>query len=201
MNQKRTLALSLIVLSCSCLSSGVLAQSGAHQHGIAHLNLVQQEGLIEVEVESPLANLVGFEHQPETKQQRQAYATAIKSFEATAQFSFNGANCKLVEQQLELPFEVADAAQLEHHHAHEEHSHEHHGEKHHDEELHHGEHHHDHSNLEARYQYSCDGVVTSVKVALFELMPQLETIKSQWFSQQAQGSTNLSKEAAVLNLK
>lgn len=47
----------------------------AHEHGVARLNLALEAGRLELELETPAANLLGFEHQPRTpKEQQQAKA-------------------------------------------------------------------------------------------------------------------------------
>ncbi len=45
---------------------------GAHAHGVAELRVVVDGGRLEVALESPLDNLVGFEHAPRTDKQRAA---------------------------------------------------------------------------------------------------------------------------------
>ncbi|MBW8192898.1 DUF2796 domain-containing protein [Neiella marina] len=213
MNPKQTVTTALVSLAALSVSTAVLAESEAHQHGIAHLNLVQQGNALEIEFESPLANLVGFEHKPETAKQQQAYGVAVEAFESQTKFEFHGASCQLVEIEIELPFAVAEAEHHEEHEGHDHDEHKHHDEhedhdhdehKHHDKheehEHHEHQHHDEHSNLMAHYQYQCDGTVTSVSVQLFNLMPQLETIQAQWFSEQKQGSASLSRNAAELPL-
>lgn len=44
-----------------------------HQHGVASLNVVLDGYALELELESPLANLLGFEHAPRTASEQQAY--------------------------------------------------------------------------------------------------------------------------------
>ena len=41
-------------------------QPGPHEHGVASLNLVVDGNLVSLELDSPAANLVGFEHTPGT---------------------------------------------------------------------------------------------------------------------------------------
>jgi len=39
---------------------------GAHVHGMARLDLAWEGAQVQIRLETPLANLVGFEHRPET---------------------------------------------------------------------------------------------------------------------------------------
>jgi hypothetical protein len=43
---------------------------GAHEHGVAHMNLAVEGQKVEIELETPLANILSFEHAPETDTQK-----------------------------------------------------------------------------------------------------------------------------------
>ncbi len=78
---------------------------GAHVHGEAQLTLATDGGLLEIMLESPAANLLGFEHKPGTAAEQQAWQqqqTLLKTGQwlqlpATAQ-------CVLQQQQLNNPW-------------------------------------------------------------------------------------------------
>ncbi len=44
---------------------------GAHVHGLSQLNLIYQEGVLEIELDSPAANLLGFEHRPRSEAEQE----------------------------------------------------------------------------------------------------------------------------------
>ena len=60
-----------IYLCLAMASAGVLA-SGPHVHGTAELCVAVENNHLNVELRSPLENLLGFEHAPKTDSQRAA---------------------------------------------------------------------------------------------------------------------------------
>lgn len=72
--------MALVLVLLALLPEVALAQH-AHEHGAARLSAVLDGGKLVVELESPLDNLVGFEHAPRTDQQR----AAIKKMEERLQ--------------------------------------------------------------------------------------------------------------------
>ena len=54
----------------------------AHEHGVAHMNVAFEGNELYIEFISPAANIVGFEHQPRTQEQKAAVKAAIKKLEA-----------------------------------------------------------------------------------------------------------------------
>ena len=90
---------SIILSLCLALSASTLyaEEHGAHEHGAATLALaVGAEGL-EIMLESPAANIVGFEHAATTDADKQTLADTVKKLEAGAElFSINTeAGCTL----------------------------------------------------------------------------------------------------------
>jgi|GEM_PF-26210 len=53
----------------------------SHQHGASSLNIVIENSTVYLEFESPWNNLVGFEHEPSTDEQREAVSQAISLLE------------------------------------------------------------------------------------------------------------------------
>lgn len=54
----------------------------AHEHGVARMNVAVEGDIMYIEFSSPAANIVGFEHYPETREQKDAVKEAEKSLEA-----------------------------------------------------------------------------------------------------------------------
>jgi hypothetical protein len=74
------------------------AQSpGAHVHGRAVLEIAVDGGVVQLDLHSPLDNLLGFEHAPRTAQERRAVqAMAAKLHQADSLFVFTpSARCQL----------------------------------------------------------------------------------------------------------
>lgn len=81
----------------------------AHVHGEANLNIIIDGEQIVAEFISPLANLLGFEHEPETTEQKQAYK-ALQDSLSDYGFIFDivGAKCTQTHQQAESPYTNKD---------------------------------------------------------------------------------------------
>jgi hypothetical protein len=54
----------------------------AHEHGVARLNLAVAGNSLTIELFSPAANIVGFEHHPRTQAQKDQVKEARKTLEA-----------------------------------------------------------------------------------------------------------------------
>jgi hypothetical protein len=54
----------------------------AHEHGVAHLNVAVEGSDLIIELFSPAANIVGFEHHPRTQAQKDQVKEARKKLEA-----------------------------------------------------------------------------------------------------------------------
>lgn len=114
----------LVTLFCSLnLSSVVYAQDehhdhdaghhhhGAHVHGMATLDLVMDDHELMVHLKSPLMNFLGFEHQPETEQQKSIYQDMLQQLAMlTTLMEVKGSSCKVESIEVEEPFADSDAA-------------------------------------------------------------------------------------------
>ena len=78
---------------------------GAHEHGVGRLNAALDGQTLELELESPAMNLVGFEHAATSDADKAKVAAARAQLEKPlALFSLPAAaGCKLVSQELESP--------------------------------------------------------------------------------------------------
>ncbi|HRP96505.1 MAG TPA: DUF2796 domain-containing protein [Rhodocyclaceae bacterium] len=111
------------------LSSSLGAQQTPHEHGVGDLRIAVDANTVVIEFESPLDNLVGFEHAPRDAEQRRALADAqarLRQFDGLFAPSAAAA-CVLAEVQLESPY--ADGADAHGHddHGHDDHGHDDHG--------------------------------------------------------------------------
>ncbi len=83
---------------------------GAHVHGEAQLMLATDGGLLEIMLESPVANLLGFEHNPGTATEQQAWQQQQALLKSGHWLQLpSTAQCVLQQQQLNDPW--AKAAQ------------------------------------------------------------------------------------------
>ncbi len=180
----------------------------AHVHGVAQLNVAIEAKNLYIEFHSPAANIVGFEHHPRTKAQKDAVNAATAQLKAAEALFLlpPKSQCRLVTADVHTDIErhaAADAdskmesAHDEHHHDEHHHNEHHHNEHHHDED-HHDEHHNTdeahekghaseahederHSEYQAKYQFSCEDpeALTQMEVGLFQRFPAIERIEVQ----------------------
>ena len=78
---------------------------GAHEHGVGRLNAALDGQTLELELESPAMNLVGFEHAASTPADKAKVAAVRAQLEQPLSlFGLpKAANCVLNEQELESP--------------------------------------------------------------------------------------------------
>jgi hypothetical protein len=100
--------------------SGLSAQGPAHAapaHGVARLAVLVEGSQLSIAMESRLLNLVGFEHQPRSKEQIEAWARMIAVLNAPADLfaPTAAASCTPLRIAIESPWLLADQPQ-EHDH-------------------------------------------------------------------------------------
>ncbi|WJD63252.1 DUF2796 domain-containing protein [Pseudomonas kurunegalensis] len=123
---------------------------GAHEHGVAKLNAVLDGNTLELELDSPAMNLVGFEHAASSDADKAKVAAVRQQLEQPLKlFGLSAAaGCKEDQQELESPL-FGDAPKADDD-----------GDEH--------EHGHQHSDIGAHYQLTC---ATPEKLAQVDLTP------------------------------
>lgn len=171
----------LLALPFACLPLAMMAHAhdehehdhghgtlAAHEHGVAKLNAVLDGKTLELELDSPAMNLVGFEHAASSDADKATVARVREQLaDPRTLFTLNdAAGCSVTQQTLESPlFGQAPAA---HEHAHEKpdaHAHE-----------------HEHSDIHAHYALTCTtpGALTQLDLApLFQHFPATRTLHVQ----------------------
>lgn len=189
--------LSLLPLAIALAATAALPSqaAGSHQHGVGMVQLVLADHGFEAELTLPAADLVGFEHQPRNDGERAALALAIALLEAPDNlFSpSKAAGCSGKLLAIDSPLLVADSAAVtqaktaaaqtpatdhDHHHDH-------------DHDAHPAG--TDHSDLLARYQFSCSSMsqLESIELTLFSSLKGLTQVELQWLSADTSGTTTL----------
>ncbi len=87
----------LLSVFCLCVSTQVAAaekqemvQHGSHEHGVARLTVATTDDGLEIALESPAANLFGFEHTAKTDEEREVVHEAVEKLElGSSLFSIN----------------------------------------------------------------------------------------------------------------
>jgi len=117
-------------------------QHAAHEHGKVTINVAVEDELLVIELDSPAANVIGFEHAPRTDSDRAAVHAASELLSGHGLFGMTPeALCQFVEAQVKAPrWAPADRNQ---------------GQPQHEE----------HVDYEARFTYRC---ATPVNLAWFE---------------------------------
>ncbi|WP_460418020.1 DUF2796 domain-containing protein [Pseudomonas sp. microsymbiont 2] len=156
---------------------------GAHEHGVAKLNAVLDGNTLELELDSPAMNLVGFEHAASTDADKAKVAAARQQLEQPLKlFGVSpAAGCKEEAQELESPL-FGDTA-----HADEE------GDEH--------DHDHQHADVNAHYQLSCatPGKLTQIDLGpLFKTFPQTQKINVQLIGPNGQKGVEATPGKAVV---
>lgn len=172
--RRTLLALSLALPVSQSLSAEEHSHASldAHEHGVASLNLVVDGNLVSLELDSPAANLVGFEHQPSSDEDRATIARVKATLErADSLFRFTAdAGCALQQVDLHSPLFEQHAHAEEHEH---EHEHEH--------DDHHEHEHGEHADIEGRFDFACSAPdkLEALTLPLFNSFPALQRLQVQ----------------------
>lgn len=158
----------------------------AHEHGVARLNAALDGQTLELELESPAMNLVGFEHAATTDADK-AKVAAVRAQLEKPLVLFNlpkTAGCVVATQELESPLFGDKPDADDHEDAKDGH-----------------EHHHDHSEIHAHYQFSCSapGALKTLDLAnIFNTFPATQKIQVQLISPSGQQGVEVTAKAAAL---
>lgn len=176
-------------------------QLGAHVHGAAQLQVALDHDHVDVFLDSPSYNVVGFEHFAHDESDREALRraedllmNADNVFVLTRSAQCSLENVSIDSEQLaEMRGEEFD---LEHHdhdhdHGHDDHGHDDHG---HDDHGH--DHDHDHSDgsihteFEVTYRFHCDQPdnLIGLHANVFDHFPNFEELEVQWIVDGQQGA-------------
>lgn len=151
----------------------------AHEHGSAQLNVVLEGKALELQLESPAMNLVGFEHAAKSDTDKAKVAAARSQLEQPqALFGLSAGDCTLSKQELESPLFA-------------EHKHE----EHHDHDS-------EHSDIHAHYSLDCQKPEELKQLNLGELFkrfPATEKIQVQLIGPNGQQGLELTPAQPTLS--
>ena len=122
---KRNLILILILVTCS-LEASAAAQS-AHVHGQGQVGMAIDQNLISMTLESPGADIVGFEHEARTAEEKTAVTEVLKQL-SNPMFVIQlpeSASCKVIQASSEVTSKNGDDSHADHedHNEHESEAH------------------------------------------------------------------------------
>ncbi|MDP2747290.1 DUF2796 domain-containing protein [Pseudomonas sp.] len=151
----------------------------AHEHGSAQLNVVLEGKALELQLESPAMNLVGFEHAAKSDADKAKVAAARSQLEQPqALFGLSAGDCTISKQELESPLFA-------------EHKHE----EHHDHDS-------EHSDIHAHYSLDCQKPEELKQLNLGELFkrfPATEKIQVQLIGPNGQQGLELTPAQPTLS--
>ena len=154
---------------------------GAHEHGVASLNVALDGQTLEIQLESPAMNLVGFEHEARSDADKAKVAAARQQLEQPqALFALPiEAKCKLEGSALESPL-FAGAEHKEHEH----------GDA------------HGHSDIDASYRFTCANAAALQTLELgsfFGTFPGTEKLEVQLIGPSGQQGAELTPSNSRLS--
>ena len=159
----------------------------AHEHGSAQLNVVLDGKMLELQLDSPAMNLVGFEHAAKSDADKAKVAAARSQLEQPqVLFGLNAGDCNISKQELESPLFAKHADTHKHKHDHDH-------EKSHDSE---------HSDIHAHYTLDCQKPEELKQLNLGELFkrfPATEKIQVQLIGPNGQQGLELTPAQPTLS--
>lgn len=162
----------------------------AHVHGLAELTMAQDGNTLELELESPAVNIVGFEHKASTPEQIHTVERAKAVLESPQTLLvFSGTSCELKQAVVDVSALMGSDED---------------GHAHHDNESEkHDEHHHEHSEITAHYRFECrqGSQLTSLSVEFFKHFPGIEKLHVMWVTDTQQGAAELTAQSRNIRLR
>ena len=157
------------------------ASLDAHEHGVASLNVALDGQTLEIQLQSPAMNLVGFEHEAKSDADKAKVAAARQHLEQPqALFALPiEAKCALRDSELDSPLFGG--------HAHDEHEHA-------DE--------HGHSDIDASYRFACanaEALQTLELGSFFGTFPGTEKLEVQLIGPSGQQGAELTPSNSRLS--
>ncbi|MGD1471474.1 zinc uptake protein ZrgA [Vibrio harveyi] len=225
MPSKHALALVIGLSLTATANAEEYRQHEAHVHGHVEFNIAQDGKDLLIEITSPGADVVGFEHAPENAEQENALNNAIAALKDTNKLFAINQQAKCVIEDVHVAHTLGEESHEGHdHHDHGDHDHDKHDHEGHDHDKHdhdkhkdhdHDEHddHHDHDGHDhehgghgeftVEYRYHCDSVadLNSIDTTWFKQFPATESISVNLFTDTTQSATNLSKDNAKIAIK
>lgn len=149
----------------SAVAEGHFHQHDAHVHGVVTFNLAQDGNELLVEITAPGADIVGFEHEPSSLDDKEKLARALATLQTPdTLLSFpSAANCQLTQ---------AEATETLTHRSHDE---------------------HEHGEFSAQFLYQCNNMagLTYLELHWFEQFPATEQVNINAFTAKQQKAATL----------
>jgi len=171
----------LVCLFVSFEASAQVRQKDSHEHGAANLMMVMEEEKLQIEFEVPSESLIGFEHFPKSRSNRENFNEAIKILSDPSKFFSTPAEAECLLTGLNVSQSLFSSEGEHGHEEEDEHGHEN-SEK---AEI--------HSEFKSNYYWNCLHIdkIDSIGNKLFSFFPRIEEIRVTWITSSGQGSLEL----------
>jgi hypothetical protein len=192
-----------VVLLAGILASQVQAQSGhAHVHGEAQVNIIFDESILMLELETPAANLLGFEHTPKNTEESERLSTVSRELESHQRIVKVPDSCQQLNKAIEWPFALEPSsvseAEEESHSEHDDHDHHHHG----DHSVETEQEDSQHKDIRLVYEWQCSKTeMLEFNFELFQNYSGFEKVTVQWIAFGRQNSTVLNANRVILSIE
>lgn len=176
-------------------------QHGSHEHGHARLTIATTDSGAEITLETPAANIFGFEHLANSDEEHHVVHEAVEKLNTgDSLFNFDEkAECE--QRKVDIDSNIASA------HDKEKHDHDEHADKHDadEEEKHdHDEHDHasesSHSDVDVSWTFTCKKAeaISQIEIQLFKAFPKgFERLDLEWITQTASGAEPLKADGII----
>jgi hypothetical protein len=164
----------LAIVAVAALSTTAFAHQGAHVHGVVTMDVAVDGKTLSVSLESPLDNLLGFEHPPATPAQRSAADALLKRMNEPAAWlkPDAAAQCSVSKVEVESEALKPDAKNGEH------------------------------ADLDASYEFTCASPeqLKALEVGLFDAFKRIQRIDAQVAVAGGQSKQSLKRPQTKLKL-
>lgn len=209
-------AATILVLASAQGAAETERQLGPHQHGHGSLNLAVEGQTVQMELEVPGVDIVGFEHKAKTAEDRAKMEAAAKTLaQPLALFILPGeAGCKVTAAKVSIvgatepdddthELDHRDHTEVEAHEAEDHQAEEHGADERQAEEHEADEHQAEHSEFHAEYALSCSNVaaITAISFPYFEVFPNSAELAVTLITAKGQKAFEVNREHALIDIR
>ncbi|MGD1926709.1 MAG: DUF2796 domain-containing protein [Paracoccaceae bacterium] len=200
-----------LLLASTMFAAPALAQHAAHEHGHGDLKIAIDGDELQIELISPGADIVGFEHAPSTDADHAAVDAAVEKLKGAADLFPLPAAAGCESEMIGIYSTLIDGGSVhvgEHDHAehgdkdHDDHAHKHddhaHGDKDHDDHAHGsrdlGP---DHAEFRVHYHFECQDIsaVTAIETTYFKTCPAAQELYAAAWTPSGQAAAELTPDS------
>ena len=182
-NLRKSLSYAFILNIILCSKIFAQNEHKVHEHGTSNVTIALDKNVLQIQLEAPLVDIIGFEGRPKTELQKQAYKVAsnkLKNWKNILKFETGSCSNKRVA--------ISDKHKNRHVHKHKNHDNE-------EKNI--------HTDIKVLYEFYCTDPINfkSLKVKLFEIFPDVKKINVQWTTNSGQGQKALNLNQNEINIR